>query len=297
MNGRIDTERILDAFLAPEHDRLTDRVLEASLADIARTPQRRALRVPWRFSPMITTFRAAAGIAAVAIVAIGVIAFNLRPSGVGGGPTPIPTQSPPTASTEATATAAPPSASAWATYTSSIYPRMVVAYPGDWSVGTQATRAFEAGDLYPPEGASYAEAFVSPGEGDAQVAFLVWEMPVDAPPDSFALLKPWAQTFCTDVLALSTCNTFTDQAVAMCHLLNDGCDSGDGAILVPSADAQFAFFRTWQYELFDSSTIRVVVVARDDAFPATARYGGSVALLKEIVAQMSVWTPGQEPAQ
>ena len=54
MNGTVDTERILDAFLAPEADRLPDRVIDAALADIARTPQRRALRVPWRFHYMPT---------------------------------------------------------------------------------------------------------------------------------------------------------------------------------------------------------------------------------------------------
>ena len=32
MNARIDTERILDAYLAPEADRLHDRVMDAALA-------------------------------------------------------------------------------------------------------------------------------------------------------------------------------------------------------------------------------------------------------------------------
>ena len=69
MNGQADTERILDAYLAPEADRLPDRVIDAALADIARTPQRRALRVPWRFPPCLLSTRAT-GIAAVALVAV-----------------------------------------------------------------------------------------------------------------------------------------------------------------------------------------------------------------------------------
>ena len=34
MKARSDTERILDAYLAPEADRLADRVIDAALADI-----------------------------------------------------------------------------------------------------------------------------------------------------------------------------------------------------------------------------------------------------------------------
>lgn len=90
MNGQIDTERILDAYLAPESDRLPDRVLDAALADIARTPQRRALRVPWRF-PIMPALTRATGIAAVALVAVvgaGVLISFDSTGGPGGSPTP-----------------------------------------------------------------------------------------------------------------------------------------------------------------------------------------------------------------
>ena len=91
MTGSLDAERILDAFLAPEADQLPDRVLDAAFTEIARTPQRRALRVPWRFPPMTNTMRAAAGVAIVAIVAVGVFTLSSRSSGtdagsVGAGP-------------------------------------------------------------------------------------------------------------------------------------------------------------------------------------------------------------------
>ena len=52
MTSRTTTERILDAYLAPEGDRLPDRVIEAVFADIARIPQRRAPRAPRRFRHM-----------------------------------------------------------------------------------------------------------------------------------------------------------------------------------------------------------------------------------------------------
>jgi hypothetical protein len=101
MTGRTTTERILDAFLAPEADRLADRVIDAALDDVARTPQRRAVRVPWRF-PLMPALTRTTAIAAVALVAVvgagGLLYMN---SSAGGGqptatlkpasPSPIPT--------------------------------------------------------------------------------------------------------------------------------------------------------------------------------------------------------------
>lgn len=96
MSGAFGTERVLDAFLAPEADRLPDRVIEAALADIARTPQRRVLRVPWR-SPNMPALNRASVVAAVVLVAVvgaGALYFNgLRDGGTGGTPTPSPAPS------------------------------------------------------------------------------------------------------------------------------------------------------------------------------------------------------------
>ena len=49
MTGHVDVERILDAYLAPDADQLPDRIIEASLSEIARTAQRRRFVVPWRW--------------------------------------------------------------------------------------------------------------------------------------------------------------------------------------------------------------------------------------------------------
>lgn len=115
MTSRLDTDRILDVYLAPEADRLSDRVIDAALDQIARTPQRRALRVPWRFLTMPALSRAA-GIAAVVLVAIvgagSIIYLNSSGSGSSGGqsrPIPTPTQAPTTEPTPApTAAVIPP---------------------------------------------------------------------------------------------------------------------------------------------------------------------------------------------
>ena len=112
MKARSDTERILDAYLAPEADRLADRVIDAALADIARTPQRRAVRVPWRF-PLMPALSRATGVAVVALVAVvGAGTFfylNSRPGGGGAQGTPLPTATQTPAPTVVpSATAIPP---------------------------------------------------------------------------------------------------------------------------------------------------------------------------------------------
>jgi hypothetical protein len=88
MTGPLDPDSILDGFLAPEHDRLPDRVLEAVLSEIARTPQRRAPRVPWRF-PMSRRLRLA-GLALASAAAIIVASAVL----LGGGSQQIASPSP-----------------------------------------------------------------------------------------------------------------------------------------------------------------------------------------------------------
>ena len=300
MNGPIDAERILEAHLAPEADRLPDRVIDAALADIARTPQRRAVRVPWRFARMPALTRAT-GIAAVAIVAVvgagGAIYLTSN-----GGPragsesTPPPTVAPTTSPTVAPSPAASevaPWMIAWTTYTSEIH-GFTLGYPGDWSVRAPATRTWRAGDDFPADGLPYADTFVSPGEGDASIGLFAWEMPAGEGVDveSVQGLKAWAETFCND-LGVASCEEFTDQAVPMC--LNVGDNSCRGAIVVPTAGAQYAFFMDWTSALFTNipDLVRVVVVAREDSFPSASRYGGSVALLKRVLTTMGVWTPVQ----
>jgi hypothetical protein len=111
MKARSDTERILDAYLAPEADRLADRVIDAALADIARTPQRRALRVPWRF-PLMPALSRATGVAVVALVAVvgvgSLFYLNSRPDGDGSQGTPVPSATPAPAPTVAPSAAVIP---------------------------------------------------------------------------------------------------------------------------------------------------------------------------------------------
>jgi hypothetical protein len=105
MTGRTNTERILDAYLAPEADRLADRVIDAALADIARTSQRRPWWPAWRSNRMNTYAKLIAAAAAVLVVAVVGYQFLPRSGGPGGQPTAQPS---PTATSSAPAAAIPP---------------------------------------------------------------------------------------------------------------------------------------------------------------------------------------------
>src|SRR6478752_3105927 len=86
MNANDNLERgIADVYHAEAPHRAPDWVLANALETIESTPQRRVLiRVPWRFPDMNNTF-AKVAIAAVAVLAIGVVGLNLlRPSASSG---------------------------------------------------------------------------------------------------------------------------------------------------------------------------------------------------------------------
>jgi hypothetical protein len=279
MTRPIDAEWILDAYLAPEHDRLPDRVMDAALAEIARTPQRRAPRVPWRFPSMPAT--RATGVAAVVLVAAvaagGLIYLRSTNPGVGGPkPSPSPTL--------------PPAITGWTTYTSQVYGEML-SYPSGWSVRAPATRKWLRTDVFPADEMPYADTFVSPGQENVQIGLIVWEVPVGENDfDPFISLRAFAQTFCSDSDA-SSCGEFPQRAMRMCANETGECRT---AILVPTSTLQWAFVPNWgTQQLFDSSfaAIRIVVIAREDSFPQAAPYGGSVELLKSVLTTMHVWGP------
>ena len=130
MTGHLDAERVLDAFLAPEADQLPDRVMDAALAEVAWTPQRRALRVPWRFPNMPAPLRVAAlTVLLMAVLSTAVIFLGDGFSGPGGLPSETPTFKPsPTESPVAVPTLGP-------RFTSEIH-AIALSYPNGW-----ATRA------------------------------------------------------------------------------------------------------------------------------------------------------------
>jgi hypothetical protein len=291
MSEPIHAERILDAYLAPEDDRLPERVIDAVLADIARTPQRRARSVPWRFRlmPALSRTTALAAVVLVAVVGAGALIY-LNSTGLGGpggrpspSPTPLPTTAP-TPSPTPGASQVAPGITGWTTYTSAQY-GLTFGYPEGWTIVRSATRDWQADDGLDPQTSSY-ETFVSPGVTTV-VAFSVWQMQatLGMDLDSWEGLEAFAQSFCNDIGDVP-CDGIPERAQPMCVERRD-CHAG---LLVPFTDDQFAFFGD-----LETDVLTVVVVWRPDVHPSTVRYGGSVELLKSILTTMDVWTP--EPGQ
>ena len=292
MTGTLDAERVLDAFLAPEHDQLADRVIEAALTDIARTPQRRAMGMPWRFAPMTNVLRAAA-VAIVAIVGVGVLAFSFRwpdVGTVGPGPTPTP---PPTLTPTVAPTPTPKPDPSWVapgiteftSFTSPVYGH-TFGVPDAWTLGEQATHRFQEGD--DPDSAGYSDWFRNPSERDGEeMYFAVWQEPAGAGADVATRdgLAAWIEeNRCDD--QLEDCATVSDVAIPMCV----GKTVCGPAILVPLTEGTVAAFVDGE-----PGQVTLVTFGRPNRFPAVLRYGGGVQLVKSILETMDVWTP--EPGQ
>ncbi len=298
MKTNADFDRHASAWLADGPTELSDRVLDDALREVHVTHQRR-VRVPWRFPlmPALSRTTAMAGAVLVAVVGAGTFFYltSNRPGGPGSPSTSAPTTAPTSAATVAPTSSLPPGITGWTTYASAVH-GFAMGYPADWSLHSPATRTWQAGDRFPGGDVwPYADSFESP-EADT-VGLFVWEMPAGEGADieSTHGLKAWAGTFCNNVIG-SACDTFTERAVPM-HL-RSGC-SCPGAILVPTASAQYAFVMNWSSVMLTGlpDRVRVVVIAREDTFPSAARYGGSVELLKSILTTMDVWTPGQQPPE
>jgi hypothetical protein len=141
MNTDRDFERTAQAWLAQGPDRLPDRVLDAVADEIHVTPQRRALRVPWRKLPMNQMTRAVGLIAAVLVVVIGGIVL-LRPGSPSSGSSSSGLPSAPggSAGSSPGSSGLPPLSK---TFTSPIN-GYSISYPDGWKVMT-ATQSWPTG--------------------------------------------------------------------------------------------------------------------------------------------------------
>ena len=90
MTDQQQLDRLLTSFFAMGTDELADRVIDAALDQIDHTPQRHALRMPWRFSAMTMTTRLAAA-AVIGVIAVGGALYLLKPNQPAvGSPSPTP---------------------------------------------------------------------------------------------------------------------------------------------------------------------------------------------------------------
>ncbi|MBA2633069.1 MAG: hypothetical protein H0U86_08740 [Chloroflexi bacterium] len=176
MTSRSDIERVLDRYLAEGAEQMPDRVIDAALDQIDHIPQRRVLRVPWRFYQMLTFLKPALAVAAViAVLVVGGMFLSRGPSASVGGPA----ASTPSPSPSASASAAvSPSSSAqaltdtsnWVAFTSERY-GYEIAHPPTWDA-KPATRDWtfetdrldfltEAADSFIDEAAPYQIRFTA----------------------------------------------------------------------------------------------------------------------------------------
>jgi hypothetical protein len=226
--------------------------------------------------------------ATVALVSLlGASAIYLNWSRTGPGSTGAPTVAP-TALQTPRPTSVARGILGWTTYESEVY-GFGVDVPSDWSLTVPAKRSWQAGDTFPSDGLPFAEKLFSVEDENAQIGLFFWALPVgEADIETVERLSAWAESFCTDVDGLS-CEEFTRQAVPLCANESGACKP---AILVPTTTVQYAFVPNWgTLELFgpEFAKVRVIVVSREDTFPSSARYGGSVELLKSLLTRMSVW--------
>jgi Galactose oxidase, central domain/Kelch motif len=94
MTDQREIDRVLDAFFLEGTDEVADRVIDAALDQIDHTRQRRALRMPRRFSTMTMPIRLAAA-AVIGVLAVGGALYLTKPGqpAAVGGPGPAPSAS------------------------------------------------------------------------------------------------------------------------------------------------------------------------------------------------------------
>jgi len=138
MSSTTDFDRHARAWLEDGPTELSDRTLEAALAEIHLTRQRRAVRVPWRY-PLMPALTRTSGLAAVALVAVigtgAIVALNAKaPDGSGGQPTLAPT---PLATSASPTVAASPAARAVRMPVQGDAASWTVSLPPGWSSAGQ----------------------------------------------------------------------------------------------------------------------------------------------------------------
>jgi hypothetical protein len=275
-------DRAVRDWLEDGSDRTPRSAIDGVLLAVKTTPQERDLRIPWRFTRMTNTMRLAAGIAIVAVIGFGALQFLGPGSGVGSKATPSP--SPTVAPT------LPPGITGWTTYTSKVY-GYTLSYPSDWSVYAPATRKFQQGDLAFPE-IPTADVFENSEaiDGDS-IGLFVMQLPAPAGADlnSWEGLLAAFREMCKPEFSSIACPT-ADPATPMC--LGDQACRPAIIALVSDERTPSALFGDP-----DNAIVTLFSLGRPDDFPAAARYGGAVTLLKSILSQVDVRVPqpGETP--
>ena len=270
--------RIADWFEDDPHS-APDQALDIVLAAFPSIKQRRALRVPWRYSNVSSPLRLAVVAAAMVVAVVGGASL-LGPQGaapeVGGQPTPSvePSVGP---SPSPAATTSVLDTSAWTTYTSSRY-GFTIAHPADWSeVPADHDWSFES----EPQAwdSSGTESFTAEGTAEGQgVRVSAWSATVDPG----TTVEQWIEAYCMAQDYTAACPGILDRLVNV-----QTGDQRPGLAQYGSNLDTIAYF-------LDGQTVYVVAIWRAEFDPALQRFGGARRLLEAFVSTMIF---PAEPAQ
>ena len=176
--------RIAD-WLEGDPNTAPEPTLEIVLAAFPSIKQRHGSRLPWRFSPMSTSFKLALGAAAVVAVFLGgsAVYFSGPPQHAGvAPPSPSPTVTAAPSSAPPSPQATPTGSSDWTTYTSSRF-AYSIDYPASWKL-TPALRDWPTIGL-PVKGGEPMDVFYQWPSG---VQVYVASVPVTSAKDAAAVL-------------------------------------------------------------------------------------------------------------
>jgi hypothetical protein len=141
MTAQLELERILDEFIGEGTNELSDHVLEAALRDTEHIQQRRAWRVPRRYSDMPTPLRllAAAAIIATAMGGAFLLGGSFRNDAT---PNPLPTPTP--VGPSPSMSAAPPAVLPAGPHTTTTFePAVTFTVPRGWVLNREEPDFFE----------------------------------------------------------------------------------------------------------------------------------------------------------
>lgn len=281
MTSQQHLDRVLDAFFQAGSDEVADRVIDGALLTIDHTPQRRAIRVPWRFPEMNSSLKLAT--AAGLVVAVGALsALMLSNRGDAPGALPRPTttairSAPPSAPPTAAPSASPNllDTSTWTTYVSARY-GFSIAHPADW-IEQRSDRDWtlaKSVDCCPPDTAY--ENFILPG-GNQGIVVSVWSVAV-GPGTS---VDSWLQAYCPKATT-TPCTGIQSRAVPATM------DGHTGSLVPFEADVQ-AFF------LVDDR-IYAIACWRPELDFSVYPYSGSQRLVETFLSTMDLLPGGPVPS-
>jgi hypothetical protein len=281
-------ERAVSAWLEDGSDRTPRSAIDGVLLAVKTTPQERDLRIPWRF-PLMPAFPRATGIAAVALVAVigaGALVYltGNRP-GFGSQPSSAPTVAP--------SPTLPPGITGWKDYTSAVY-GFTMRYPSTWSVHEPAAVAWEPGMTHSSE-TNWTDIITNDESVDGDsIAMWVWQFPAPegADLDSWdGLRAAYLEVCASGALTGATSCDVVSEPLRLCRGTQE-CQPAIIQVLGTTEPSPDGFFGDSQ-----AGTITVFSMGRPDSFEASARYGGTIALLKAILGQVDVREPrpGETP--